>query len=540
MSRNALIAIIIAIIIVIGAAIAFTRGGGETTTPATGTTTQSPTPSKMRLVIAIPEEPEGLDIQQITWSNEVHDLIYEPLVILDPNMNIVPAQAVSFKVVDNGRAIIFNLPKGAKFANGDPLNATAIKESIERYRRISPYAEDFAVVDHIEILNETAVKIVCKEPPAYLWAVLVTAYGAPVDVFLAKKIGDDAFNREAVGAGPYRIEEWVQGSYILLVRNENYSTNMPFVENKGPPYIDEVMIKFIPEDLTRIMELLSGKVHVVRDVPIDMLDEVKKNPDIKLYETLTPGINYIAVNMKDPILSDINVRKAIMIAIDRNQLVETLKNTAVPWYSLLSPTVIGYDKEAEEWAEQVYAHDADKAKQLLEQAGWIDTDGDGVREKNGQELEITLMVPNDIPVLKKIAPVLQAQLQSIGFKVKLKEMENAFIRKSIRDWDFQLALQRYVWADADILIYLLHSKVANRTYTNPQVDQLLDKARTIMDPVERAKTYTQIQKLALEDLPMIPLFVTKSYTAVRKEVQGVIVLPPYSQVIINDAKIVKG
>ncbi len=540
MSRNALIAIIIAIIIVIGAAIAFTRGGGETTTPATGTTTQSPTPSKMRLVIAIPEEPEGLDIQQITWSNEVHDLIYEPLVILDPNMNIVPAQAVSFKVVDNGRAIIFNLPKGAKFANGDPLNATAIKESIERYRRISPYAEDFAVVDHIEILNETAVKIVCKEPPAYLWAVLVTAYGAPVDVFLAKKIGDDAFNREAVGAGPYRIEEWVQGSYILLVRNENYSTNMPFVENKGPPYIDEVMIKFIPEDLTRIMELLSGKVHVVRDVPIDMLDEVKKNPDIKLYETLTPGINYIAVNMKDPILSDINVRKAIMIAIDRNQLVETLKNTAVPWYGLLSPTVIGYDKEAEEWAEQVYAHDADKAKQLLEQAGWMDTNGDGVREKNGQELEITLMVPNDIPVLKKIAPVLQAQLQSIGFKVKLKEMENAFIRKSIRDWDFQLALQRYVWADADILIYLLHSKVANRTYTNPQVDQLLDKARTIMDPVERAKTYTQIQKLALEDLPMIPLFVTKSYTAVRKEVQGVIVLPPYSQVIINDAKMVKG
>ena len=143
-------------------------------------------------------------------------------------------------------------------------------------------------------------------------------------------------------------------------------------------------------------------------------------------------------------------------------------------------------------------------------------------------------------MLRKVAPIIQSQLRKIGIEIVLKEIESSYIRKSVREWNFQLALMRYSWADADILIYLLHSKVANRTYENPQVDQLLEKARTIMDPVERAKTYTQLQKIVLEDLPMMPLFVTKTYTAVRKEVQGVLVLPPYSQIIINDAKIVEG
>lgn len=541
LSRAVLLAaVVVAIIAIAAAAYLATRGPAPTASPTPAATPVTPAEELVRrLVIAIPEEPESIDIQQVTWANEIHELIFEPLVILDPDMKLVPAQAVSWEVVDGGKSIIFVLPEGAVFSTGNPLNAEAVKETIERYRRLSPYAEDFAVVERIEIINETAVKLVCKEPPAYLWAVLVTAYGAPVDVKHAEELGDEEFGRAATGAGPYKIKEWVHGSHVLLVRNDNYRTNIPFVQNKGPnPYIDEVLIRFIPEDLTRITDLLAGNVHIVRDVPIDMLDQLRGREDVRLYETLSPGIHYIAVNVRDEILKDINVRKAIMIAIDREELVEALRGTAIPWHSLLSPTVIGYEQEAEEWAKERYKHDPELAARLLDEAGWR-VGPDGVRVKDGKRLELTLLVPSDVPALRKVAPVIQAQLEKVGIKVTLKEIENAFVRRAIRQWEFQLALQRYSWADGDILIYLLHSEIANRTYANPRVDELLEKARTIMDPEERARTYTEIQKMVLEELPMIPLFVTKSYTAVRAEVQGIIVLPPYGQILINDAKIVK-
>ncbi len=504
----------------------------------------SPTPQiqyKKTLVIAIPEEPEGLDIQQVSWANEIHDLIYQPLVVFDENMNMVCDLAVSWEVTDNGKSIIFHLPQDAQFSSGNPITAQVIKDSIERYRQISPYAEDFAVVSSIEIIDDYTVKLVCEEPPAYLWAVLITVYGAPVDVVSARSMGNEQFNVEAIGSGPYKLKEWVHGSHIVLVRNDKYKTNLPFVENKGPnPYIDEVIIRFIPEDLTRISELEAGNVDIVRGVPVDAVSRLMQNPDIKLYYTLQPGIDYIMVNVRKPPLDDVRVRKAIALAVDRDSLVQVLENTSIPWYCFISPSMMCYNETIEEIAKNTYSTNIDEAKSLLASAGWTDTDGDGYVDKDGAPLELTLLVPVDRPQLKRVGPLIQDQLKQIGIKVNVREFEYSYVRQKTREWDFDLALRAWSWADPDILIYLVHGTIANYTYANPTVDQLLEEGRTVMDPVERTKVYSRIQSILLEDLPMIPLFVNKEYTAVRKNVVGLIVLPPYGSIVINDVKIIIG
>ncbi|MEM4823563.1 MAG: ABC transporter substrate-binding protein [Zestosphaera sp.] len=526
--------VLISVVIIALLATYFTLMPAPTPTPTSPAAT---TPQlKSTLLIAIPEEPMGLDVQQVTWSNEVHDLIFQPLVVLGPDMNIVPDLALSWEVSEDGTVITFHIPEGAKFSNGDPLTAEAIKESIERYKSISPYAEDFADVAEIIVLDTYTLKLILSRPAPYLWAVLVTNYGGAVNAKVAREVGDDAFNRLPVGSGPYKVKEWVRGSHVTLIRNDNYRTNMPFVNNKGPnPYIDEIVIRFIPEDLTRITELEAGRVDIVRGVPLEEVRRLRENPNIQLYETLSPGIHYIMVNVKKEPLDDIRVRQAIMTALNRSEIAAILDNNVVPWFSFLSPSQICYNESVERLAENLYEHDLNKARELLRQAGWVDTDGDGIVDKNDIPLKMTLLSPTDDPALKKSAPLIQAQLRKIGIHVEIKEYTYDYIRELTSEWNFELALRRFSWADPDILIYLVHSEYGNYTYSNPEVDELLEMGRSVSDMTERTKVYSRVQEILLKDLPLIPLFVLKEYTAVNKNVKGLIVLPPYGTLIINDA-----
>lgn len=496
---------------------------------------------KRTLTIAIPEEPEGLDIQQVSWSNEVHDLLFQPFTAFNENMGVV-LDLAEFVTMDNN-SITIKVPEDAKFSNGNPITAQIIADSIERYRKLSPYGSDYELVKDYEIINETTIKIIFNGPPTYVWYNdLTNVYGAVVDAETAKEIGDDAFNLNPIGSGPYKVKEWVQGSHVTLERNEFYKTNLPFVENKGPnPYIDEIIIRFIPEDLTRISELEAGNVEIVRGVPVDAISRLKENPDVTLYEVLTPGVEYIMINVRKPPLNDVRVRQAMMYAIDRDAIAVTLENTVLPCYSYMSPSMLAYNASLEEYAESMYAHNLEKAKDLLEEAGWVDTNDDGIVDKNGQPLELELLVPNDEPKLKRIGPLIQSQLAQIGIKVNIKEYTYDYIRDRTRNWDFELACRFYSWFDpAGILPYLLHSEMGNYTYSNPEVDELFELDRTtVLDPVERTNVYTKIQLILLNDTPWIPLFINKDYTAVRKTVEGLHVMPPFGTLYFNDVKVVQ-
>jgi peptide/nickel transport system substrate-binding protein len=504
--------------------------------------THQPVEYKRRLVIATTQEPAGLDIQQISWSTVVQDLIFQPFMNFNETMGMVPDLATN--AIIEGNNITIYLPPDAKFSNGDPITAEIVRDSIERYRRLSPYGSDYEAVIGYEIVDLHTLKIICNVPPVYIWYNdIPVVYGAVVNTNAASAVGDAAFNQNPIGSGPYKVKEWVQGSYVLLERNDFYKTNLPFVQNKGPnPYIDEVMIRFIPEDLTRISELKAGTVDIALDVPTDAVAELKTNPDITLHESITPGIHWLMINVRRPPLNDVRVRKALNYAINRNEIKTALENTVLPCYSYMSPSMLAYNASVEEYASQVYAYNVEKAKNLLAEAGWVDTDGDGIVDKDGQPLRLELLIPNDAPKFKRIGPLLQAKLANIGISIDYKEFAYSYIRAKCREWDFDLAGWFYSWFDpAGILPYRLHSTIGNFTYSNPEVDRLFDLDRsTALSPTERIALYTEIQNILLEDAPWVPLYIDISYIGVRKSVEGLKIMPPMATLFIQDVKVVKG
>lgn len=486
------------------------------------------------LIVAIPEEIQGTDIQQIRWETIVHSLLFDPFVIYDLDLNeLLPATAESFSISEDGTELTFVFAEDLKFANGNPLTVEAIKESMERYIEISPYNFDYDPIEEIIIENGNTVILRLDSSAAFLWPVLASTYSGIVDGSAALELGDEAFNRDAVGNGAFTVGNWVQGSHVTLLNNPHYQTNNPLVENKGPFKLDEITVRFIPENFTRVSEIEAGNVDIAMNVPIENLNRLKNNQDIELHKYLQAGIDYIAINTNKKPLDDLNVRTALALAIDKEEINQFLQGTVHPTYGLLSAAQIGYDEETEKELENQLQFNLDKAKSLLAESGWEDTNGNGILEKDGEELSFTMLVALDAPALKQAAPVLQSQLRQIGVNLELREYESSYVRQMVNDGDFELATRFYSWSDADILYYVFHSS-AGLPWSNPKADQLLDEARYLMNMEERIAKYSEAQQQIMSEIPAIPLFAKYQYMAVRKNVKGLVVGSNDNRVFLND------
>ncbi len=488
------------------------------------TDTPAPPPGRTQLIIAVAEEPDVLDTQQASWTALPHMLISQPLVSFDMEMkNLVPDLAESWEVSEDGKVITWKLPKGYKYSNGDPLDAQALADAWKRYKEISVYAEDLAPIIEMNVIDETTLEVVHDNPPAFMWAVLTSDYGAPWDAAEAARIGDEQFGRKPVASGPFKLKEWVEGSHILLERNDYYRTHLPFVKNQGPPLLEEVLIRFIPEGLTRLSELEAGTVDLITDVPVSEVARLKEDPNIRLLDSPTPGMTYLVFNSQRPPYDDVRVRGAIASAINRDDLVTALAGTVDPQYAFLAPAQICYSEEMQQYAKELHPYDVEAAKALLAEAGWTDTNGDGIVDKDGQPFTAELLVPTDDPIREKIGVVVQAQLQAIGLDVSIATYESAYIRDITEGGDYDLALQRVSWNDPDILIYMVTDQGRNYGhYQNPEVEEKLMEARYIMDLKERTAAYTEVQKTLIDDVVYIPLFSRKDYVALRTWVKDLV------------------
>lgn len=478
------------------------------------------TAGEKNLVIAMPDEIEGTDIQQVMWENIVHRLLYEPLVAYDLELkDIIPNFAESYKVSEDGKEIEFKLPSDVKFSNGDALTAEDVKKSIERYKEISPYAEDLDPIKEVVVKDQQTVAFILETPAAYLWPNLTSVYGGVVSAKKAGEVSTDEFNRKAVGNGPFTVEEWTQGSQIVLAKNPAYISNNPIVENKGPAKLDKVTIRFISENFTRVSELESGNVDIIYGVPSESVEDLQNNSNIQMYKYLQGGLDYIALNANKKPLDDINVRTAIAMALDKDEISKGLKDTVVPRYGLISPAQVCYDEKTEQDIKNQLGYNVEKAKELLAQSGWKDENGDGIVEKDGNPLTITLMVALDSPAIKQSSPILQTQLKKAGINLELREYEMKYIKQMVKEKNFDMATRYFEWTDPDILYYIF-STDADSYWADKNVDKMLEDARYIMDSAQRTQKYAEVQKAITAQLPAIPLFSEYNYIAAKKSVTG--------------------
>lgn len=476
------------------------------------------------ITIGYQAEPDTLDPQKTALSagNFVGGLLGGALMVLDPyTFDLKPHLAESYTISEDGKTLTFKLRQGVKFHDGTPLTASTFKQSIERAidpKTASPVTgQELTTIESVSAPDDATLIIQLKQPSAPLLSALsYGGYQQPVSIEALKKYGSD-FGRNPVGVGPWKFESWKTGESITLIRNDDYQWSAPFVENQGPVRPDKLVIKFIKDNQTLMAALDSGTIDIA-GVPAKDVKKYKDHKDFTVLEGMQPVENFIGMNLENEILQEINVRKALNLAINKEALIiADLQGEGVPVYGPIPPTMFGYDKAVEEYG---YKYDKEEAIRLLEDAGWK-LGGQGIREKDGKVLSLTMILDDPKPG----SQLVQSMLKEIGVDLKIQSYEMATAHAQAVNGAFDLMATDHGSIDPNILELFFHSnQIGGLNFfrvNNKELDSLLEKGSITTNSEERQKIYAAIQKIIVEEAYWIPLYSAKTFQVISNRIQGV-------------------
>ena len=446
------------------------------------------------LVMIIESSPANLDprIGTDAASERIGTLLFDSLVRRDEHFNMQPALAERWEIPDP-LTYIFHLRRDVKFHDGRPLTARDVKwtfDSLLNGTVVSARAGAYRLVAGVEAPDEATVVFRLKEPFApLLWnlsngSMGIVPYGSGKD-----------FNRSLVGSGPFRFVRAELDKEVVIERNEQYWGEKPKLRR--------VRFAVVPDTTTRALELDKGSADIaINALTADMVKTVESQK--KLMVEAEPGttLAYLAFNLRDPILKDVRVRRAIAHAIDRRPLIEYLwRGLARPADSVLPPQHWAYNGEVAK-----YDHDPEKANALLDAAGYK-------RGTDGIRFHLTMKTSTEEST-RLMAAVLQQQLRAAGIALDIRTFEFATFYSDVTKGSFQLFSLRWIGGneDPDIFEYVFYStstppKRANRGYySNPRADALIDAGRRELDQGKRKQIYAELQQVLAEDLPYIDLW----------------------------------
>jgi len=460
-------------------------------------------------VVGIEASPSTLDprLARDAYAVQILPLVFPGLFTIGDNLEPVPELVESYQQLDE-LTYQFKLKSEIRFASGKILTSQDVKATLESLLLPglnSPYLDLARKIQKIKILDEENFQIKLKQAYA---PILVELGIGILPEGLAEKTS--LKSSELYGAGAYQIEEFIPGSKVVLVPNPYYPQR---------PYFEKIIFKIIPEDTTRLLSLEKGEVQLLQSpIPPDELTRLKENPELKLW--MRPGINYsyLGFNLRDPILSNLLVRKAIAYAINRDEIIHCLlKDTVFKADTLLSPRHWAYESEVEK-----YSYQPERAKELLDQAGYPDPDGDGPLPRFRLAYKTS---QNQVRLW--IAQAIAEQLGKVGIEVEVRSLEWGTLFSDIQAGNFQIYTLTWVGVvEPDIYYTIFHSQSippagANRGgYFNPELDQLLEQARRTTERKERRQIYSQVQKIISQELPYLSLWYSMDIMVCRRELAG--------------------
>jgi peptide/nickel transport system substrate-binding protein len=462
----------------------------------------------------------GVDAQ----SERIDDLIFDSLVRRDEHFDLKPWLAESWEIPEP-QTYVFHLHHGVRFHNGQPLTARDVKwtfDSLISGKLRSAKASTYAPLDHIDALDEHTVIFHLKEPFApLLWnlsdgAIGIVPYGS----------GED-FNRHPIGSGPFRFVSAQQDKEVVIERNPNYWA--------AAARLRRVQFKVIPDATTRALELRKQSADVaINALTADTVVTLERDRGLTVMEAPGTIYAYLAMNLRDPILKDVRVRRAIAYAVNVQPIIHyLLRDQAQPAYSVLPPQHWAYDGNVEK-----YPHDTALANNLLDDAGY--------RPVNGIRFHITMKTSIDEST-RLLAAVLQQQLREVGIALDIRTFEFATFFADITKGAYQFHSLRWIGGnlDPDIFEHIFGSnsfapKRANRTfYSNPRVDELIREGRGTIDQRKRKVIYDQIQQLLAEDLPYINLWYLDNVLVHTNRVLGIEIGPSGNYDFLRTAELTR-
>ena len=429
-----------------------------------------------------------------TISVNLMSLIFSSLVRFDDAQRPVPDLAKHWEISRNGLVWTFFLRDDVKFHDGHPLTADDVEftyRSIMDPENRSPLAARYELIRGIETEGDHVFRIVLKHPFAPFMHWLARPI-APRHLLGNADLHNSPFNRRPVGSGPFKLVDWTDDDTITLEANRGYF-------HSGRPILDRLIFKAYPDRKAALQAMTRGKMDIALDLAASDLLFVGKRRAFRVYSA--PGASYyvIALNLKNPIFEDVRVRKALDYAIDRDSIIKNqLKGHSRICTGPFSVSSWAYNPHV-----QPTPYNIEEARALLEQAGWRDTDSDGVLDKDGEPLEISLTVPNISDSLERIAVAVRAQLMKVGIRVKLVYIDDSKLYST----PFQAALAKIAaGADPDCAYKFWHSRGGNvnmTSYENGTVDDLLELGRRTMDLDNRKVIYHNIHRIIHDDYPAI-------------------------------------
>jgi peptide/nickel transport system substrate-binding protein len=464
------------------------------------------------ITLAVLSSPNSLDprIGSDETSQRIHTLIYDYLLALDDRLRVVGGLAESWEQTDPTTYII-RLRKGVKFHDGHELTADDVVFTFGCFidpNFVSPRKGAYRSLKSVEAVDPYTVRFTLKEPfgsfPINLVMPVVPNGAGP------------ELRDHPIGTGPYRFVSMAVDDNVQLAANPDYF--------RGRPSNDGVVLKVVPDEIMRALELRKGTVDmVVNDLSPDVIHQLAEEKSVTIAESPGTDYAYVGINMRDPILKDRRVRHALGYAIDRQAIVDHLRRgLARPAIGILPPASWAFDDSVFQ-----FSYDPARAIALLEEAGYRDPDGNGPEPR----LRLSLKVSTN-EFIRLQAAVIQQDLKKVGIELDVRSYEFATLYADVLKGNFQLFTLQWVGvSDPDMLRRVFHSKQMppngfNRGYyDNPEVDRLIDAAMAATTDADRRRLYGQAQRVVAEDAPYISLWYKTNVAVSRTQIEGVKLTP---------------
>jgi peptide/nickel transport system substrate-binding protein len=467
-------------------------------------------------------------------SYEVMDLTYDLLVDFSPkDSSPVPGLADSWETSDDGLTWTFHLNEEARWHDGEDVTSEDVAYTFQRIldEEQGLYIDYVRQIESIETPDEDTVVFTTKEPSVQMLAMYV--------YILPKHIWEDVpadetksfENSPAIGSGPFQAVEWKKGQFARLEANPDYF--------RGAPTLDEVIFQFYDNDDTMVQALRNGEVDYISGIPINLFKSLENQEGIETNSAPDPGFTELGFNLYEPspeaieefdapetstghpALLDPRVREAINWAIDEEQLTQRiLQGEGIPGSTLVPPALAKYHLEIPESERQGF--DIERSRELLEEAGWRDTNGDGTVDKDGEELQLRLFVRSEDKDTVTAGQFIEDWFEEAGIGLETKAIGDTALTDAIYAADYDM----FIWGwssdpDPDFILSVLTCDQimgwSDTFWCNEEYSQMYQEQKTQLDLDERAVTIKEMQRIAYEENPYIIFYYDNQTEAWRTD-----------------------
>lgn len=465
------------------------------------------------------------------------DLVYDSLFNLELDGTIAPELVQSWEVSDDGLVWTFSIHEGLNFHDGKPLSAADVAFSLLYYQANEgfPFANGYtSYFESVEARDDSTVVIRLSEAIPNMLSQLLYLYILPEHIwsqYLDSTAAVEYENLDMIGSGPFSLREYRQGEFIRLAANKEHYRN--------PPIVDELIFQTFGSQDVLVQALKTGQLDMITEMPNTAILSLRNDPAIELVigSPLSPSVRDIIFNLSTedscpaedgvctghPALLDLTVRKALAHATDKEEIIDiALLGLGSPGFGLIMDGMGAWFNPT----LKDYSYDPEIARQLLDEAGYLDSNANGIRNMpdGGRELSFRFYWPNDVIEAPRVAELLSQMWSDIGIKLDLQALDpDALTSVCCPSFDFDIIL--WGWAsdpDPGFMLSILTTDEiptgsSETAYSNPDYDALYLAQATELDPEARKAIVWHMQEIMLRDLPYIIPYYQQQVQAFRKD-----------------------